>query len=180
MQARGSRAGVGQNRQSLMEDLKHGDVVLFLGAGVSAGPASSWSSFLGCLVDSAVELGLAGKRTTRERKGIKTTLKRGAKAGWSPYAQAELVKRFLGRRYLGELRRALYGTKRGPRQAQPELLEQVARLCVHERVRAVVTYNFDDLLEIAKIGILAGSLVSGVVGYCVLRWSTAPAGNARG
>ena len=114
MQARGSRAGVSQNRQSLMEDLKHGDVVLFLGAGVSAGPASSWSSFLECLVDSAVELGLAGKRTTAERKSIKTTLKRGAKAGWSPYAQAELVKRFLGRRYLGELRRALSKPKRQP------------------------------------------------------------------
>jgi len=33
------------------------------------------------------------------------------------------------------------------------------------------------LLEIAKIGILAGSLVSGVAGFCILRWSTAPPRN---
>jgi len=74
---------------------------------------------------------------------------------FSVYEKASLAKFLLGRHYLPTLRGLLYrdGVAKellslAKEERKDSLLRAVADLCQHSLVKAVVTYNYDNLLEI--------------------------------
>ena len=145
------------NLAELRSDIERAPpLVLLVGSGVSGDFIPTWEPLFIDLIDRAVEQGL-GSKNWEERnkiKGILTNVR--GKPQWSFYEKAGIVKRLLGRHYIRELRdclyarvKAKYGGNTGTLSAAADktLLGSVASLCQHKLVVAVITYNFDDLLD---------------------------------
>jgi hypothetical protein len=79
--------------------------------------------------------------------------------GGSPLLEARYIRNGLGKSFTETISHALYENTRA--SATSPLLSAIARLCIPKRsgpgVRAVVDYNFDDLIErhLAGVGVQA-------------------------
>ncbi|WP_224372911.1 SIR2 family protein [Hyalangium versicolor] len=156
------RAATGQDddwrrqTQILLGDLHHAwrnnDLVPFLGAGVSIDAGiPSWNGLLNQLLVAMVEKmgddgNLALGVSTEKRQTIAQRLQRLQES--SPLLAARYIRSGLGEWFVTALERALYSNLKS--EAPPQLAA-LARLCVPRKngsgVQAVVTYNFDDLVE---------------------------------
>ncbi|MDH7568710.1 MAG: SIR2 family protein [Armatimonadota bacterium] len=124
-----------------------GDLVLFLGAGVplSAG-LPGWEALLHQLTVEMWAQRL-GEGTSGEETRAFADLFHEAFGGF-PIISGRYIRKALGERFRHCVRRILYGHA----DATSDLLWAITRLCMPERgaggVRAVVCYNYDDLLEV--------------------------------
>jgi hypothetical protein len=141
-------------RNAYLAELKEAwlrsSLVLFLGAGVSIDAGvPGWNALLHELL-----LSLIGRQTdssvqfsTEEIELLADALAR--QRGWAPAVVARYIRAGLKDEFDAEVRRSLY--RRIAADSSSPVLKAIARLCVPRRdgsgVRAVVTYNFDDLLE---------------------------------
>lgn len=145
----------GHNLQGMLRDLgvakgskgPRRPLALFLGAGVNKGLAPRWSELLGGLLSDAVAYRLGGHESVEDCKSLSDWLT----TCWdlSDYEKGNLVRRLMGRHYITNLRHRLYSKSQPIEQAPTEwsLLDALASLCQSRQVQAVVTYNYDDLLE---------------------------------
>jgi hypothetical protein len=142
--------------RALLEDLRsawrNNDLVPFLGAGASIDAGvPSWSSLLNQLLVAMVEkMGDDGNFTISlsEEKRQEIAQRLQGLQDSSPLLAARYIRSGLDGRFAPALRRALYSAVNKDPSSQ---LAALARLCVPRRngsgVHAVVTYNFDNLLE---------------------------------
>jgi hypothetical protein len=151
-------------REKYMKALKgafsENELVLFLGAGVSlAAGLPDWQSLLSQLMVAMIgeklpkELGV----TNAEKQIIATKL--GELHGQSPLLEARYVRDGLGDTFIERLSKSLYEGMGENSRGTSHILDALASLCLPRRkgpgIRAVVSYNFDDLLEshLAKLAV---------------------------
>lgn len=149
-------------------------LVLFLGAGVNGKAGLLWGGLLKKLLARGLEWGMESPPSARVRNKIVAKIV----ADHDFYARASLGSMLLGtRRFVPILQSLLYGRlhgscdlsrlealcraaarrpmvwidRLGPRRLQEAFgfLAALARLCMRPEVVAVVTYNYDTLLEFA-------------------------------
>ncbi len=134
--------------QYLGQAWRSDSLVLFLGAGVSMDAGvPGWGGLLGELFGAVVSKmapTIAGNPNLRQEAS--ETL--ASLQGGSPLLAARHLRAGLGDRFVPALKAAMYRKVRSRPTAQ---LQELAKLCDPPRgrfgARAVVTYNFDDLLE---------------------------------
>ena len=138
--------------QGLAKKIDRAEIVLFLGAGINEGRFPTWDKLLRDVVEHAVHYGWGNQWSCMKRKDIISWL--GEKHSYQPsfYERASLAKRLLRKQYLHVVHQKLYKpvdhsfSQRG--DAGTSYLEAIVKLCQNEQVRAVVTYNYDDSLEL--------------------------------
>ena len=122
------------------------ELVFFLGAGVSIDASvPAWDKLIATLYAKLVaDISDSGAKMDK-KKVVQAIM---ALQGGTPLMNARILRSGLGEKFLETVREALYA------DVQPTASEQlsaVARLCDPPRgrigARAVVSYNFDDLLE---------------------------------
>jgi hypothetical protein len=136
------------------------DLALFLGAGVSVGAGvPNWDSLLNSMLANLVRRRDAGTITDEEVQEIVARLR--VVDNQSNLMAARYLRRGLADTFVGDITSFLYksvakkqmeSTAAGsPGRSTVSTLSALARLCIPRRsgpgIRAVVTYNFDDLLE---------------------------------
>jgi hypothetical protein len=132
---------------ALQSAFKEDQLVLFLGAGVSlSANLPDWPQLLNRLALDLLKTHPDVARTQKESKELLSYFR--SNAPTSPLITARLLSDSV-QDFPQKVRTALY-TDYGNKNASP-LIQQLARLCVPGRANqglaAVVTYNFDDLLE---------------------------------
>jgi hypothetical protein len=143
-------------------------LVLFLGAGVNGAELPQWEDLLKRLLTRAVEQ-LMDRDKALENDKMRESILEWIKKEHDVYARASLAKALLGGEYLNSLRQSLYEFPekaldldkfRKHFQALPLLqaegscfpfLSAIVELCQLPEVRAVATFNFDNLLETAMV-----------------------------
>lgn len=134
--------------KSISRIAQRGELVLFVGAGVSqtaGGP--SWDE----LVDRLTRAWAATASPQLLKPGVSLNrreayLRRMAQISHSsPLIAARQLRDGLGRSFHRQVRDAVYASA-PPSQGSP-LMEEIVRLASHESIAGVVTYNFDELLE---------------------------------
>ncbi|AVK47243.1 hypothetical protein AXY43_03965 [Clostridium sp. MF28] len=136
----------------LKEIYKRDELVLFLGAGVSKDAGiSDWNDLISDLLILMI-------KNTLEKKDIKVSQqetdfllsKMKEINDASPLLQAAFIKAALGESFEENISNLLYKNINN-NNGTSQLLSSISKLCVPKRngvgVQAVVTYNFDDLLE---------------------------------
>jgi hypothetical protein len=139
----------------LAEKIGRSDIVLFLGAGVNEKRLPTWDRLLTDVIRHAVHYGL-GDWTLAQRRNVISWLTAKHSHQPSVYERASLARRLLREQYLHVVHQKLYkdvgpsfpraGSLAGIRH-ETSYLGAVAALCGNEQVRAAVTYNYDDSLE---------------------------------
>ena len=158
--------GESHNFSHLCEDAKLSKLVLFLGAGVSAGHLPMWNelldTLLGDALDATVGLDLDGPDYAAFNTAIQES------NALSVYEKATIIKKLLGPQYLARLRSSLYprgstSDEEAAARQKDSTLEAVVKLCASRRVAAVVNYNYDDLLleALRRDGVRAAHTVCG-------------------
>ena len=135
--------------RNLQKEYKKDNIVLFLGAGVSAGAkVATWDTLINELFVELVDRMMAKqniKISSSDKKRIVDELI--AQNGNSPLLQTRFLQMGLADEFEGSVSKLLY--KNAYRTST--LLKEIGQLCIPERgklgIRAVVTYNFDDLIE---------------------------------
>ncbi len=127
--------------------------VLFVGSGINYGYVPLWKQLCSNLLDVSLPL-LISPNGPDPRK-----IKKQIEQSYDIYNLPFLVKSLIGDRYSGLLRNIIYENYRGPYQVhqinknapsqkvEDTTLYQVVKLCQLPTVKAVVTYNYDTLLE---------------------------------
>lgn len=161
-----------QNRASRIANLRgqcrRGQVSLVLGAGLSMGlKIPSWDVLVSRLVTLVVErtvpeLGDFGPRERALCAKIIADQEGGSQIRLARYIRNALSTLEEPIELVGALRSALYAELDEAVISRDPLLAAVVRLCVSNRVKHVLTYNFDDLLEEALD--LAGKKYASVCG----------------
>ncbi|MBI3946641.1 MAG: SIR2 family protein [Armatimonadetes bacterium] len=135
-----------QEVASLRASYASGDLVLFLGAGVSLSAGlPGWDALLHRLT---VEMWCErlGPAASGQDAEAFADLFRQAFGGF-PIISGRFIRKALGRRFHDCVRAILYSHP----DATSSLLDAITRLCMPERgaggVRALVSYNYDDLLQ---------------------------------
>lgn len=137
--------------ENLKESYKTNDLTLFLGAGISikAG-APNWKSLISSLLVELIGEKLPDKlNTSDEEKNVIADYIQEIH-GTSPLLEARYIRNGLGESFGEAVSKYLYKNidKNG---GTSKTLQAIAKLCIPPRdglgVRAVVTYNFDDLVE---------------------------------
>ena len=137
-------SGDSRHFDDLLEDVRRAPLVLFVGAGVTAGILPTWDDLLEELLDEAIDDFFSLECSPNERKRLKRFLM-GSRT-LSTYERATIIKTFLGDQYLSVLRHKLYfGATKYERRPTP-FLGAVAALCASPHVSAVVSYNYDNIL----------------------------------
>ncbi|WP_407312212.1 SIR2 family protein [Desulfosporosinus sp. SB140] len=145
-------------RDQLLKELKESyqkdDLVLFLGAGVSrkAG-VPDWGTLVSDLLVNMISDKLGELNVTmneQEQEAIIQEIKSSNDS--SPLLQARYIRTGLEKSFFKVLTRALYKNFNQNNYGTSDLLKSISRLCIPPRngigIKAVVTYNFDDLIEI--------------------------------
>lgn len=134
--------------KQLKEKFSKDEIVLFLGAGVSMDAGlPGWNELLSELRFIMVERNISGmKSESKEKIEIAKALSNLQES--TPLISAQYIKTALGAEDFREsVREVMY---RNINKSYP-ILEAIAKFCIPRRgkvgVRAVVTYNFDELLE---------------------------------
>lgn len=126
------------------------ELVLFLGAGVSqeAG-VPTWNALLADLLAAVVTKSANDGYNAKDISTVVSRLQE--RHGASPLLLARYIRAGLGEVFPDRLSTALYKNLKKPLSQYANLLNSIARICRPRRgsasLRAVVTYNFDDLLE---------------------------------
>ncbi len=126
------------------------DLVLFLGAGVSVEAGiPTWNNLLSSLL---TELVSSKSEPGGDAKDVEQTVARLQRQhGLSPLLIARYIRVGLGAEFDKLLSTVLYRDLKTPLQKHTKLLNSIAKICRPTRngpsIKAVVTYNFDDLLE---------------------------------
>lgn len=142
-----------ESYQQFKRDLRSKELVLFVGAGINAKLLPQWNTLLNDLLEYAVKYRLGGEWAGQETAGILAWLKGEDGHGTlSSYEKASFVKLLLGNHYLDVLHERLYrqfdhNVLDEERRKSVRFLHEIAKLCQHKNIHAVVTYNYDDLLE---------------------------------
>ncbi len=143
-----------ENINRLTELYKDKGVVLFLGSGISNDVGIPlWDTLISNLLVEMISEKLAEKSIVvdnSERGAILKKLK--TENDTSPLLQARYIRTGLGKDFIKIISKILYKNFKKPNDHWPESLEVLSQLCLPRRsnrggVRAVVTYNFDDVFE---------------------------------
>jgi len=116
--------------------------VLFVGAGISYDLVPTWKELVAELLHKA--LAQHFKENNKEN-GEESLHYRWIDNEFDMYDKAVLIQRLLGSQFLFHLHKALYNNIVG--LPKTDTLSIIANLCRQGKVRAVVTYNYDNLLE---------------------------------
>ncbi len=155
-----------KNFRDLVRDIKRTPLVLFVGAGVNAGLVPDWKGLLNSLLDILNDriIAMSGE-DSRLKDKLKKKLSSNEHYGCSEYSEYELAtlaKTILGNQYPVYLRSIIYSkfnnresrrrvSDRKKIKAQdndePRFLREVADLCGDRRIKAIVSYNYDDILQ---------------------------------
>ncbi len=134
----------------LCGEYKKDNLVLFLGAGVSIdAKVPSWETLISELFVALINNTLEGKKfKINEAIKVKIAKELISQNGNSPLLQTRYLRNGL-EDFQEEVRKILY---KSTADISP-LLTEIGQLCIPNRVnygvKAIVTYNFDDLIEIA-------------------------------
>lgn len=137
----------------LKDIYRRDELVLFLGAGVSKDAGiGEWGELISDLLVLVIKDILEDKKIKVTELETNFLLERMKKLNnQSPLLQAGFIKTILGPKFEERLSKLLYKNIRNKEQSQ--LLKSISKLCLPKRsgvgIQAVVTYNFDDLLELA-------------------------------
>jgi hypothetical protein len=166
----------------LAEEASQFGLVLFLGAGINGSHMPQWSDLLDGLLEIAFKQ-LIDRDTRLSETQTRESLRQWVKDNHDVYARASLAKALLGDSYESALRQAIYHAKEGavgdiqsyrewlrgngeqPKPPSFHYLDSIVRLCQLPAVRAVVTFNFDNLLELAMEWMAEGHLKKQVHRY---------------
>ncbi len=159
----------------LAANAKRRGLVLFLGAGVNGTALPQWEDLLERLLERALSLLIDRDEGLADPDTRKQVLK-WITAEHDVYARASLVKALLGADYLSSLRELLYDSPgkdgqldysgvwdhlkaslKGTSKAFA-FLSAIVELCQRPEIRAVATFNFDNLLETAMKLQVGGNL----------------------
>lgn len=144
-------------RREIINELKDvyekDDLVLFLGAGVSKKAGiSDWNTLVSDLLVRMIDEKLIENdiiMNDYEKQEIVNELKSINEA--SPLLQARYIRTGLGPLFIDVLSNAVYKNIDGTDIGTSDLLKSISKICVLRKgsigIRAVVTYNFDDLIE---------------------------------
>jgi len=127
----------------LASDKRKKPIALITGAGISYGFTPLWDDLIDGILNDCIELHL-GRHSCNYQNidDIKTWLKQ-----LSVYDQAHFIKNVLKDQYLYLLHSHLYGIFSEAKFEDDTVLLSVAKLCCNPRIKAVITYNWDNLLE---------------------------------
>jgi hypothetical protein len=135
--------------ESLNEALNKDDLVLLLGAGVSASAGlPDWSSLLSQLLVSLISKNLPSdlEVSVEAKLALAESLQQ---LNSSPLLEARYVNSGIGEQFEDEISKILYRDIKN--ETTSELIKAIGELCIPPRgalgVRAIVNYNFDDLIE---------------------------------
>jgi hypothetical protein len=142
-----------KERERLIENLKESlpkdDLVLFLGAGVSASAGlPDWSSLLSQLLVSLISKNLPPEMevSVESKLALADSLQ---KLNSSPLLEARYVNSGIGEQFEEEISKILY--RDANNDTTSDLIKAIGNLCIPPRgalgVQAIVNYNFDDLVE---------------------------------
>lgn len=128
------------------------DLALFLGAGISQSAGiPNWQSLISSLLVALIGEKLPGTLgTTDNEKKVIAGLIQGLH-GSSPLLETRYIRRGLSESFVEMVSKYLYEGIGAEDSGTSETLEAIAQLCIPPRsgpgVRALITYNFDDLVE---------------------------------
>lgn len=146
-----------KTRKELVNELKNtyknDDLVLVLGAGVSKKAGiSDWNTLVSDLLVKMINDKLIENEIIMndfEQQEIVTELKNINEA--SPLLQARYIRTGLGSSFINVLSKLVYKNFDNTNFGTSDLLKSISKLCLPRRrglgIRAVITYNFDDLIE---------------------------------
>jgi hypothetical protein len=144
--------------EKLNEAFKKDDLTVFLGAGVSASAGlPDWSSLLSQLLVSLISKNLPKEFEVKESDKVIIANSLKELNISSPLLEARYVNSGLGENFEKEIAKVLYQDVAV--DTSSDLINSIASLCIPPRgalgVKAIVTYNFDNLLENAleKLGL---------------------------
>lgn len=137
------------NLELFKQDCVQRDLVLFVGAGINSGCLPTWNDLLEGLIDYAVHSNLGHLDTSRRNHLLAWLKQPDGEHGLSYYEKGSLVKRMLGKHYVHVLHQKLYEKYAEPFSSTQNYLNAIADLCGSKKIHAIVTYNYDDLLETA-------------------------------
>ncbi|OEC86748.1 MULTISPECIES: SIR2 family protein [Methanobacterium] len=130
------------NKDNYMANIKKayedGNLVLFLGSGVSKPRLPNWKELIEKLI---IEL-LAGHGEHIKSLDIDDNEFKSL-----PYITlGRYIKRGFGTKFAKKLKNALYEGY-GHKEDLSSIINSIAELCVSKRIYSIVTYNYDDILE---------------------------------
>lgn len=136
--------------RNVAQDFHDRGIFLFLGAGCSADAGiPGWSELVNSLLLRLLnKLAIFEKPVSDEDKQKLVEALNVIET--SPLLLTRKIRDGLGDTFEDDIRQVLYNAKTEASILQSELLRELARLCVHRPpgTVGVITYNFDDLLEI--------------------------------
>jgi hypothetical protein len=160
-----------KERDKLIDNLtdahKRDDLTIFLGAGVSASAElPDWNSLLSQLLVTLISKNLPKSiEVTNDQKLVIAKSLQQLNSS-SPLLEARYVNSGLGETFESEVSKILY--RNVTNTTSSDLLKAIANICIPPRgalgVRALVTYNFDDLIEneLQRIGLKYRSIYKDV------------------
>lgn len=139
-----------QQLQVLKSAHTKNDLMLYLGAGVSLDAGlPDWNRLLRRLLVSLIGGKLPHELKISEEEKLWLATRLEDLQGGAPLLQARYVRAGLGDKFTQIVSKLLYDGQLEPQKSL--LLQAISKLCMPKRsgpgVRAVITYNFDDLLE---------------------------------
>lgn len=145
-------------RQTRLKELnllyKQDELVLFMGAGVSKEAGiSDWSDLISDLLVQMIKNKFLDNKIEINQSETNIILNKMKKLNNNtPLLQTALIRAGLGDLFEKEVSKLLYKNISNKNKGTSTLLKSTAKLCLPRRngvgIRAVVTYNFDDLLEV--------------------------------
>lgn len=142
-----------KNYIDFLYHFKNKDVVLFAGNGINGkGLIPSWNDLIIDLLRIAIDERLSINRNKEERDRLLNIFKENkGKRDWTAYEKVGLVKRLLKDQYAQTVKKYLYkniyGEKIKTILNEGAYLKSIVEFCKTNRVKAIVNYNFDDLLD---------------------------------
>lgn len=139
-----------------IEKLKHSysknDLVLFLGAGVSASAKMPcWDTLISKLIISMISERMLGNYLVSEEEKEIMAHQIKEMHGGSPLLLTRYIRSGLGNSFEEKVSICLYEDLNNKEKGTSNLLDSISRLCIPKRdgpgIKSIVTYNFDDLIE---------------------------------
>lgn len=131
-------------KRELLEENKNIPITLFLGAGINENILPNWHEIIDELLKATIIRLLSSFNHIPDNI---SDLISWTKSKFSVYDQAILIKSILKDNYISILRSFLYKNTNEDAIKNSEFLKAIASLCCIKRVKCVITYNWDDLLE---------------------------------
>lgn len=137
---------------------KRGQITLFLGAGVSSSAGMpDWNTLINSLFATYITNEFDGKDTLTDNDLLQIVTRLNKIDGQSALMSARYLRKGLdkntqeSKEFTQTITKNLYGLRNNRYSLDSELIKSIASLCLPRRtgakVRSVVTYNFDDLIE---------------------------------